>query len=285
MNLHRNHGQICFTTINQWNHEKTQKESLSSLAEKDFLHFYKSESISGYQKLFFHVPEKGIPALDHILLLNKKEIVILTETEEELSIVKDLQKELPDRDMSTAEFLSEWLQIFIKNDLIHIESLEREIADLEEEILKEIPEDFYQKLLKIKQNIARLYRYYNQMMEFTDDLVRQKQTELSVKEQKGFEDYKNRLAHLFEETKFVREYIIEVQELYQTEIDIRQNHIMKILTIIATIFFPLSLISGWYGMNFHMPELQSPYGYPVVTGTGIFIVAFCLIFLKKKHYW
>ena len=61
---------------------------------------------------------------------------------------------------------------------------------------------------------------------------------------------------------------------------------MKVLTIVTTIFLPLSLLAGWYGMNFaYMPELSWKYGYLFVIALSLGIIAFCLILFKKKKYW
>ena len=60
---------------------------------------------------------------------------------------------------------------------------------------------------------------------------------------------------------------------------------MTVLTVITTIFMPLTLIAGWYGMNFvNMPELGWKYGYPVVIVVSAAVVAFCLILFKKKKW-
>lgn len=54
---------------------------------------------------------------------------------------------------------------------------------------------------------------------------------------------------------------------------------MAILTVVTTIFMPLTLIVGWYGMNLkYMPELDSPLAYPIVIGSCVVIVVACLIF-------
>ncbi len=60
---------------------------------------------------------------------------------------------------------------------------------------------------------------------------------------------------------------------------------MTILTVITSIFLPLTLIAGWYGMNFrYMPELNWPWSYPIVFVVCIVIVVACLIFFKKKKW-
>jgi magnesium transporter len=78
---------------------------------------------------------------------------------------------------------------------------------------------------------------------------------------------------------------MQVGDLYKAHLEQRQNHIMTILTVVTTIFMPLTLITGWYGMNFrYMPELETEWGYPLVFGTCILIITGSLIFFKKKKW-
>jgi len=82
-----------------------------------------------------------------------------------------------------------------------------------------------------------------------------------------------------------REMVSSMMEVYLSSVSYRLNGVMKVLTIITTIFMPLSFIASIYGMNFeHMPELQSSWGYPAVlavmavTGSGM------LYFFKQKKW-
>ena len=77
------------------------------------------------------------------------------------------------------------------------------------------------------------------------------------------------------------EYARQVKEAYQSQIDNRQNNNMQFLTVISTIFFPLTLITGWFGMNFKdMPGLEN--GYPAVMALSIVIIVICILIFKKK---
>ena len=61
---------------------------------------------------------------------------------------------------------------------------------------------------------------------------------------------------------------------------------MKLLTIVTTVFMPLTLITGWYGMNFiNMPELQWEYGYPAIIIVSILVIIGCMSVFRRKHYW
>ena len=98
--------------------------------------------------------------------------------------------------------------------------------------------------------------------------------------------FDDRVGRLREESRLLREYCAQVQTMFQSEIDIRQNRTMKILTVVTTIFLPLSLLAGWYGMNFRgMPELSWRYGYPAVIAVRIAVVFISLWICKKRKLW
>jgi magnesium transporter len=83
----------------------------------------------------------------------------------------------------------------------------------------------------------------------------------------------------------LRDYVTQVREAYQAQVDISLNHIMKLFTVITAVFLPLTLIAGWYGMNFkHMPELNWVYGYPFAFALSAAVVAVSLIYFRKHRY-
>ncbi len=141
-------------------------------------------------------------------------------------------------------------------------------------------------MLQTKKLIARFYHYYSQLAEIGQEILENQQKFFNDEELNAFRMYSDRVFRLSEETKLLREYAMQVQEVYQSEIGIRQNDVMKILTVVTTIFLPLSLIAGWYGMNFsHMPELSWQYSYPVVIGISAAVVVVSLVIFKRKKYW
>lgn len=81
-----------------------------------------------------------------------------------------------------------------------------------------------------------------------------------------------------------RDLVTGLNDLFISELSFKMNNVMKILTIITTIFVPLSFLAGLYGMNFdHMPELHWRYGYFALLGIMAFIfIALLLFFYKKK---
>ena len=80
----------------------------------------------------------------------------------------------------------------------------------------------------------------------------------------------------------LREYVTQVREAYQAQIDINLNKIMKFFTVVTSIFLPLTLIVGWYGMNLKIPEFNWAYGYPCVIALCLVVSAAILVWFKKK---
>ena len=80
-----------------------------------------------------------------------------------------------------------------------------------------------------------------------------------------------------------RELCADLRDFHLAEISLRSNEVMKTLTVIATLFMPLSFIAGFYGMNFHyMPELQSKFAYPLTIAMMITIASSFLYFFRRK---
>ena len=94
-----------------------------------------------------------------------------------------------------------------------------------------------------------------------------------------------RAQRLLSATELEKEYALQLREMHQTQLDMRQNQIMKILTIVTTVFLPLSLIAGWYGMNFvNMPELTAQHGYLAVCIISVVCIIVELVIFKWKKW-
>jgi magnesium transporter len=82
-----------------------------------------------------------------------------------------------------------------------------------------------------------------------------------------------------------RDIISGMLDIYLSSISNRLNEVMKVLTIISTIFIPLTFIAGVYGMNFkYMPELDSPWGYPLILLLMLIIGLFMVFYFRRKKW-
>ena len=80
------------------------------------------------------------------------------------------------------------------------------------------------------------------------------------------------------------ERLTHLQEAYDAALDLNLNRIMKIFTVVTTVFLPLTLIVGWYGMNFNMPELEWKYGYSCVIGLSLIVIIVSMFFFFWKKW-
>ena len=191
-------------------------------------------------------------------------------TEKKLLLVEKggfLQGLLPGLPGETpAQLLSELLARLTAEDMESLQHYEERLTALEEVLLAQQAEDFDKKIFRIRRELSVLSGYYAQL----DDLyavLADAQRLLTMTEQE-------------------KEYSLQLREMHQTQVDMRQNQIMKILTIVTTVFLPLSLIAGWYGMNFrNMPELTAEHGYLVICIVSAVCVLVELWIFKRKKWF
>ncbi len=101
-----------------------------------------------------------------------------------------------------------------------------------------------------------------------------------------FYDIHSQLMEVIDTIETYRELLAGLMDLSLSSVSYRLNEVMKVLTIISTIFIPLSFIAGVYGMNFkYMPELQSPYGYPLAWASMGAVALGMLYYFKKKKWF
>ena len=107
--------------------------------------------------------------------------------------------------------------------------------------------------------------------------------ELDERELAGWKLFVSRCDRLHSHVEMLKEYLLQIRELYQSQIEVEQNKTMTFLTVVTTIFLPLTLIAGWYGMNFsEMLALHWRYGYLAVILISAGIVAAEIIYFRRK---
>lgn len=177
--------------------------------------------------------------------------------------------------------LHQLVELFLEltaNDVYRLESLENMIITLEDHLLmnKRPSKDGIQDIIKVRKDLLKVKRYYEQMEFLSDELA-------AVDPSFRFIDKK--FDRLMDFVLHLQEYIEQVREAYQSQIDIEQNNIMKVFTVVTSIFLPLTLIAGWYGMNLQMPEYEWSWGYPLVIGISLAVIAIMIVVFKRKKWF
>ena len=169
-----------------------------------------------------------------------------------------------------------------KGDTKNLEEIEDRISDLDDAVIHDGSEEIREKILDTRYEVLRLKKYYEQFEEIFDELCENDNEMISDEYLQYFEILNNRCGRLLNQVLNLKEYVVQVRESYQAQIDIEQNRLMKVFTLMTSIFLPLTLIAGWYGMNLKMPEFAWDYGYPIVIGVCILVcVVWAVVFHKK----
>ena len=182
------------------------------------------------------------------------------------------------------ELLAELLTLQIHDDLPELQELESRLTALEQGVLADDTEKFIHKMSAIRRELNRESRFYAQLGDFAETLQEEAGELLGHRAQRRIGYFSRRVATLRGETQLLREYATQISGEYQAQVDILQNRVMKLLTIVTTIFLPLSLMVGWYGMNFDMPELSWEYGYPAIIAAAVLVVLALVRYFRRKKW-
>ena len=215
--------------------------------------------------------------------INSSGIIFIDDSGLTAYLIEKAEKSAVWKYPSVGHFFYTFMESIVENDLRSLEAIEDKLAKLEASVLSDKLAGFMQSIVAIRKEILSRSHYYSQLCDVALALLENENDifeESSLILLKHFSDRAHRLR---QETQMLREYSLQISEAYQTQIDIRQNIVMKVLTVVTAIFLPLSLIAGWYGMNFnYMPELHWHYGYLYVFILSIIVGIGCLWIFKKK---
>ncbi len=179
--------------------------------------------------------------------------------------------------------LLDWI---VDNYFIVLEEIQLAIEQLEEDILqhpntqhKSTIHQLKQELIKTRKSIAPLREAISQFAKSDSELI-------AATTSQYLRDVQDHTIQIVDNIDTNRELLNSLQDLYLSEISFKMNQVMQVLTIITTIFVPLSFLAGLYGMNFeNMPELHHRYGYFILLGIMCTIVAGLITYFKKKNWF
>ncbi len=166
-----------------------------------------------------------------------------------------------------------------------IAQLEEDVEDLEERVLHLHVQENLHEIRVLKRELLYMHKH---IWPLRDVLSRLSHGEVKIKEETQIylRDVQDHLYQVLDSVDTMREVLSSLVDIYLSNASIKMNEIMKVLTIISTIFIPLTFISGVYGMNFRvMPELQWTYGYPLILGMMTIVAIGLILYFKRKKWF
>ncbi len=218
-------------------------------------------------------------------VLDEKGIVFIDDNGRAGEIVESIRNTKKWKIPSLERFIYDFLDQIIKDDLRLMEKYERELDKMEKAISEGEENLPSERINDIRSDIRDLRIHYEQLMDLGQELEENENSFFKQDNLRYFRLFQNRIARLHDTSTSLRDYTVQLRDLYKAHLDIKQNRIITVLTVVTTVFLPLTLIAGWYGMNFrYMPELEWRWGYPVIIAVSIVIVTGSLWFFHKKKW-
>ena len=226
---------------------------------------------------------------DHISLILGKNYV-LSFQEKESPLLEPIRERLRNgkgrlRKMGPDYLIHAILDAIIDQYFVVLEKMGEKIEFLEEEVVTRPTTATLQVTHQLKREMIFLRKAVWPLREVIGSLERGESSLIKESMVIYLRDIYDHTIQVIDNIETFRDMLSGMMDIYLSSISNRMNEIMKVLTIIATIFIPLTFIVGLYGMNFkYMPELSSPWGYPSVLAFMLAVAVFMLIYFRRKKW-
>jgi magnesium transporter len=166
----------------------------------------------------------------------------------------------------TDELIVDYMQV--------VETLDEEIEVVEDEVIGRPNSEIVQRIFTLKRATLHLRRVLSPLREVLNKLARDDYAVIDAKDRVYFRDVYDHLVRLHDISESLRDLVGGVLDTYLSVINNRMNEIMKTLTLITTVFMPISFVVGFYGMNFFQPTSEKLIPW---TSTPAFIVMMVVV--------
>lgn len=273
--LNKNYNQLGF---------KEEDLKLCNLSEKTRAKYEVYEDFSFATLNILNDQSKKINRLAFYIRRNIFIIVVLDNGLENISIIINDAIKKANNKITLEKFISYILNRIIDGSVGLLEKCEDNMIKIEDMIIKgKTSKNTNKDIFKLKKSLSLYFKYYKSIIRFVDMLMENDNDILDEENFKYLSIFESRIDRLVADVEYLIDETTHIQDLYRATLDYSQNNIMRVFTVVTTLFLPLTLITGWYGMNFkYMPELSWKYGYLGVFVISILIVISCIMFFKRK---
>jgi len=178
------------------------------------------------------------------------------------------------------------IDIIVDNYYVVLDEIGQQIEQIEEDIYQNPSSKEFQKIQRIKKELIFLRKALYPLRDALSKLIKDESGFIESQNARYFSDIYDHVVHLIDSMDTYKDLTTSLMDIHINTLNTKMNEVMKVLTVISTIFMPLTFIAGVYGMNFHyMPEIPWKWGYPVVWGIMILIGGAMLRYFKFKKWF
>lgn len=287
-------------------HSLASKEEISCLMEEQGLHRLTIEDVftekhrpklEEFDNYIFFTIQSALPSGLHewslvqeqiSFVLGKNYLISLQEKKSDHfpEVRKRLESDIGMIRQRGADFLLfKMLDAIVDNYFEVLDHITELIRTLEIKVFKDTSEDTLKEVEVLKKQLTELRRIVVPLRDIAMQLEKSENSFIASDNLHYFNDLKDNCLSIIDEIDTNKNVLDSLTNLYYASQGQKMNEIMKLLTIVSTIFIPLTFIAGVYGMNFvHMPELKLKYGYYIIWGVMI-IISVALWFYFKSKGW
>jgi len=178
------------------------------------------------------------------------------------------------------------MDIVVDHYFLALEKVEDRIETLDDEVINNPERSQIESIYNLRNLLLMMRRSIWPLREIVNQLIKDDSDLLDDSIEPYLRDIYDHTIHITESIEQQREITNGLMEIYLSMMSNKMNEVMKVLTVIATIFIPLTFIVGIYGMNFpNMPEMNWPWAYFAVWGMMVAVVVVMLIYFRKKKWF
>ncbi|WP_019556302.1 magnesium/cobalt transporter CorA [Thiomicrorhabdus arctica] len=178
------------------------------------------------------------------------------------------------------------LDAIVDQNFILIDALDDVVTYIEDALLTSDPtKEILNKIQHLKRDIIHIRKSISPVRELMSGLLRSESTLINQSTHLYFRDVSDHAIRVLESIETYRDILSGLLDIYISSISNKMNEVMKVLTVFASIFIPLTFLAGIYGMNFqYMPELALKWAYPAIWVVFITIPVVLLIYFRRKKW-
>lgn len=222
------------------------------------------------------------------LILGPRHVLLFQEAEGELfqPVRERIRTGLGRSRRSGADYLAYALiDAIVDRYFVVLEKLGDDIEELENELIENPSDESLRAIHRLKRELVFVRRSVYPVREVVSGLQRAESPLIRKETDVFLRDVYDHTIQLIEALETYRDVLSGLQDLYLSSMSHRMNEVMKVLTIAATIFVPLTFFAGIYGMNFrYMPELEWKWAYPVFWGLMVVLAGGMLLFFRRRRW-